>query len=157
MKFLFAFLPLLFISVAASATCPDLSGTYSWQLRPDDGRKIYRFKITQKGCESITLSDWYIKWSGGQEFKSTADQNRTDLIDNQFHGRVKNSWMADGIEVFETDINSAHCNEHGMWKVNSAKNSLDYIWRFECPNGNSDWLTPETPTGWTGQRYLKMK
>jgi hypothetical protein len=123
---------------------------------PDDDRLSYTFKISQNDCSSIAFSDWDIKFKDGHEDKVTSIQNRVDLIDGQFHGTMKESWLPDGIESFQTDINTEHCNEHGMWKINQEKKSLDYIWRFECPNGNSPWFTPDTKEGWPGQRYYKI-
>jgi len=130
-------------NMTAFANCPDISGKYRWDLPPSDGRIIYQFKITQNGCNSITLSDWYVRWVSGSESRSKPDEKRTDLIDGQLHDGTKNSWVADGIETIHLNItrdNVGECNEHGTWKINPSKNSLDYIWRFECSGWNSAWF-----------------
>lgn len=154
MKFLITVFCLNLLTAAAVA-CPDFSGTYIMDFDKSDDRAFLEWTLKQSGCEKIAFSS-QVTLKNGKVSKRYDREVVTDgkLIQPPNYLPHYWGWEGDKLVAFEQDVNTDHCNSRDVFEKD-AKGNLIQSWRFECPQGNSPWFTPDTKNGWRGSFFRK--
>lgn len=152
-KLVWMLLNLCFAS-AASAKCPDFSGTYVGNHAFDGWISQETLALKQIGCERIDVvsimtfkSDKYPeKWFN---FTWTINQNPG----SNAHWYWNNQQQ---LESLQKKANTEGCDIRDIIYLDSDKN-LNTRWRFECPRGNSGWYTTNIVGGTHYRQAARIK
>jgi hypothetical protein len=121
---------------ANAFACGNLSGAYIQKFDDSDYRQELKYKISQKGCETITFYGWELVLRNGQVIDTDLNTSRTDITDGAARSSdgvdVSASWKGNSLEYIMKQTLNGECFDHQIWSKN-ADGSLAIARDTKCP------------------------